>query len=86
MKIAIWEGKEIRGIIRILEVNCAPIRVCAKDDGKTVAEIASNEMVMGAVWEFYGFPLLVSQQNHSNLSFIALDNAHKGLNQMKGIF
>jgi hypothetical protein len=86
MKIGIWQGKEIRGIIRTLAVNCAPILVCSKDDGKTVTETASDEMVMGAVWEFCGFSLLVSQQNHSDLFFKVLDNAHKELNQMTAIF
>jgi len=44
-----WKGKEIRGMIRTLAVNCAPILVCSKDDGKTAAETASDEMVMEAV-------------------------------------
>jgi len=45
----IWQGKEICGMIRTLAVNCPPIQVCSEDDGKTEAETASNEMVMGAV-------------------------------------
>jgi hypothetical protein len=33
------------------------------DDGKTVAETASDEMVIGAVRALYEFSLLVSQQD-----------------------
>jgi len=75
MKRGSWQGKEIRGMIRSLAVNCAPILDCCKDDGKTPAETASDEMVMGAVWALCEFSLLVSQQNHSDLSLTALDDA-----------
>jgi len=44
-----WQGKEIHGMIRTVAANHAPILFCSKDDGKTVAEIASDQMVMGAV-------------------------------------
>ena len=73
-------------MIRTLAVNCAPILVCSKDDGKTAGETASNEMVMGAVWALCEFSLLVSQQNHSDLSLKALDDALKRFYQKKGIF
>jgi len=36
-------------MIRTLAVNRTPILVCCKDDGKTAAETASDEIVMGAV-------------------------------------
>jgi len=75
MKSGSWQGKEIRGMIRSLAVNCAPILDCCKDDGKTPAETASDEMVMGAVRALCEFSLLVSQQNHSDLSLTALDDA-----------
>jgi len=77
MKSSSWQGKEIRGMIRTLSVNCAPILDCSKDDGKTAVETASDEMVMGAVRALCEFSLLVSQQNHSDLSLTALDDARK---------
>jgi len=77
LKSGTWQGKEIRGMIRTLAVNCAPILDCCKDDGKPVAEKASDEMVMGAVLALCEFSLLVSQQNHSDLSLKALDDELK---------
>jgi len=73
-------------MIRTLAVNCAPIRVCSKVDGKTAAETASDEMVMGAVRALCEFSLLVGEQNHSDLSLNALDDAVKWFYQMKGVF
>jgi len=73
-------------MIKALAVNCAPIRVCSKDDGKTAAETASDEMVMGAVRALCEFSLLVSQQNHSDLSLNALDDVLKRFYQKKGVF
>jgi hypothetical protein len=70
-----WQGSEIWGMISTLLVNCAPIGDCSKDNGKTAAETTSNEMVMGAVGALCEFSLLVSQQNHSNLSLTPLHNA-----------
>jgi hypothetical protein len=77
MKSGCWKGKEIRGMIRTLAGNCAPILGCSQDAGATAAGAASDEMVMGAVREICEFSLLVSQQNHSDLSLAALDNALK---------
>jgi len=73
-------------MIRTLAVNFAPILDCSKDDGKTVAEKASDEMVMGAVRALCEFCLLVSQQNHSDLSLKAQDDTHKRFYQKKAIF
>jgi len=42
-----------------------------------MAETASDEMVMGAVWALCEFSRHVSQQNHSDLSLTALDDALK---------
>jgi len=56
-----WQGKEIWGMIRTLVVNCAPIVDCSQDAGKTAVEIASDEMVMGAVQALGEFSLHVSQ-------------------------
>jgi len=75
MKSSSWQGKEIQGIIRTLAANCASILHCSKDHGKTLAETASDDMVMGAVRALCEFSVLVSQQNHSDLSLTALDNA-----------
>jgi len=73
-------------MIRTLAVNCARILVCSTDDRKTAAETASDEMVIGAVRALCEFPLLVSQQHHSDLSLKALDDALKRFCQKKGIF
>jgi len=72
-------------MIRTLAMNCAPIHVCWKNDRKTAPQTASDEIVMGAVWALGEFSLLVSQQNHSDLSLKALDNAVKLFYQKKGI-
>jgi hypothetical protein len=69
-----WQGKEICGIIRILAVNWDPTLDCSKDEGKTVVENASSEMVMGAVWALCDICLLVPQQNQWDLSLKALDD------------
>jgi len=86
MKSGSWQGKEIWGMIRTLAVNCAPIHDCSQNAGKTPAETASDEMVMGAVWALCEFSLLVSQQNHPDLSLTALDNAPNRLYKKKGAF
>jgi hypothetical protein len=86
LKSGTWQGKEIHGMIRTLAVNCAPILDCSKDVGITATENASHEMVMGAVWALCEFALLVSQQNHSDLSLTVLDDTLKHLYQKKGIF
>jgi len=86
MNSSSWQGKEIRGMIRTLSVNCTPILDCSKDDGKTAAETASDEMVMGAVRALCEFSLLVSQQNHSDLSLTALDDELKRFYKKKGAF
>jgi hypothetical protein len=77
MKSRSWQGKEIWGMIRTLAVNCAHILYGSKDDGKTPAETTSDAMVMGAVQALCEVTLLVSQQNHSDLSLTALDDALK---------
>ena len=71
---------------RTLAVNCVPILVWSKNDGKTAAETASDEMVMGAVRALGDFSLLVSQQNHLDQSLNSLDDALKQFYQKKGIF
>jgi hypothetical protein len=73
-------------MIRTLAVSCDPILDCFKDDGNTAAVNASDEMVMGAVLASCEFSLLVSQQNHSDLSLTALDNALKQFYPEEGIF
>jgi len=51
-----------------------------------VAENASDEMVMGAVRALCELSVLVGQQNHSNQSLKALDDAMMGFCPKKGIF
>jgi len=60
MKISSWLGKEIRGMIRTLALNLTPIVDCSQDAGNTAAEIASDEIVMGAVQVFCEFSGVVS--------------------------
>jgi len=86
MKGGSWQGKEIRGMIRTLAVDCAPILDCSQDAGKTAAETASDEMVMGAMRALCEFCLLGSQQNHSDLSLTALDDALNRFHKMNGAF
>jgi hypothetical protein len=86
LKTGTWQDKEIRGMIRTLAVNSAPILDFSKDEGQTAAENASDEMVMEAVQALCEFSLLVSQQNHSDLSLEALDNALKRFYKKKGFF
>jgi len=71
-------------MLRTLAVNCAAILDCAQHVGNPAAETASNEMVMGAVWALCEYSLLVSQQNHSELSLAALDNAVRQFYKNKG--
>jgi len=86
MKSSSWQGKEIQGMIRTLAVNCAQILDCSQDAGKTAAETASDEIVMGAVRALCEFCLLVSQQNHSDLYLAALDDALKRFYKKNGAF
>jgi DNA-binding LacI/PurR family transcriptional regulator len=86
LKSGTLQGNKIRGKIRTVAVNCAPILVCTKNVGKTAVEIATNEMVLGAMQVLCEFSLLVSQQNHSDLSLTALDDAPNQFSQKKGIF
>ena len=64
-------------MIRTPAVNYPLILHCSKDDGRTAVESPSDEMVMGAVRALCEFSLLVSPQNHSDLSLTALDDAQK---------
>jgi hypothetical protein len=80
-----WQGKEIRGMIKTLAVNCAPILVSSKEYGKAAEVTASDEMIMGAVLSLCEFSQLASQQNHSDLFIKALDDALKRLYKEEGI-
>jgi hypothetical protein len=71
-------------MIRTLAVNCASVLDCSKNDRKTRAETASDEMVMGAVRALCEFSRFFSQQNHSDLSRAALDDALKRFYKKKG--
>jgi hypothetical protein len=77
MKSGSWQGKGIRGVIRTLALECAPIRDCSQNARKAAVDTASDEMVMGAVQALCEFSLLGRQQNHSDLSLAALDYALK---------
>jgi hypothetical protein len=67
----------IREMIRTRAVRRAAILDCFYDDGKAPAETASDQLVMGAVRALYEVSLLVSPQNHSDLSVTALSDALK---------
>ena len=86
MNSSSWYGKEIWGMIWTLAVNCALILDSSKNDVKTEAETTSDEMVMGEVQAWCEFSLLVSQQNHSDQSLTALDDALKRFYKNKGAF
>jgi hypothetical protein len=73
-------------LIRTLTVDYAPILVCSRDDCKTVAETAFDEMMMAVVQAYSEFSLLISEQNHSDLSLNTLDDALNPFYQQKGIF
>jgi len=73
-------------MIQTPAVDCAQILVFYKDDGNTAAEKPYNEMVMGAMRALCEFSLLVSQQNHSNVSLKALHDALKRFYKKEGIF
>jgi len=86
LKSGPWQGTEICEKIRSLAVNCTPLLVCSNDDGRTAAEMASDGMVMAASWACCESSLLVSQQNHSDISLRALHDALKRLYKTKGSF
>jgi hypothetical protein len=77
MKSSPYLGKAIQGMIRTVAGNCAPDLNCSKDDGNAGMQKNFEEIVMGAFWALCEFSLLVSQQNHSNLSLTALDDTLK---------
>jgi len=83
MKLSSWQGKEIRGIIRTLGVNCTLTLDSSNDDGKTAADRASDKLVLGAVRALCECSLLVSQQNHSDPSPTALDDTLNSLHMKK---
>jgi hypothetical protein len=86
MKCSSQQVKLILGMIRTLAVNCTVNLDCSKDDGKTAVETASDEMVEGAVQTLCEFTRLVSQQNYSNLSLRALDDALERVYWKQGVF
>jgi hypothetical protein len=86
LKSGCWQGKNIRGMIRRVAVNCHEILDCFQDAGTTAAETALDEMVMGAVQALCEFSLLVSQQNDSFLSLTGPDNAMQRCYKKKAAF
>jgi len=76
-------GNKIWGMIRKLATNLAPITDFSKNYSKPVVEAAFDEMSMVAVRALCENSLLVSLQNHSDLSIISLDDALKLLCQKK---
>jgi len=86
MKSISWQRTVIPGMIRTLAGNCATILDCFQNDWKTAVETTSEEMVMGAVWALCEFSRLVTQQNDSDLSLTALDDAQKRFHRKKGSF
>jgi hypothetical protein len=81
LKHSTWQGKEICGMIGTMAVNSSPILDCPQGAGTAAGENTSDEMVMGAVREFCDISVPVCQQNHSDLSLKAPDNALKQFSQ-----
>jgi len=75
----------IHGIHFGLDTTFCMLLACSKEDGKTVAENATNEIIMGALLAFCEFSLLVSQRNHSDLSLKAPDKSLTRFYHKKGI-
>lgn len=73
-------------MITIQVVNYTPTLDCSQDAGETGTETACDEIVMGAGWALCEFSLPVSQQNHTELSLTALDEALKRLYKKKSDF
>lgn len=69
-----WQGSEVWGICRKVAITCDPLSLSSNDNEKTVVGSALDEMVIGAVYILCEFSLLVSSQNHHDLSLKALDN------------
>jgi hypothetical protein len=46
LKTGTWQGEEKCGMIGTLAVNCAAILDSSKDNGKSAAEPASDEIAM----------------------------------------
>jgi len=86
LKSGSWQRIDIWGIIRTLAVNCTSNLGYSKDVRKTAAEVAFDEMVLGAVWVLCEFSQLVSPQIHSDQSLTALDYALKRFYKKKGAF
>jgi len=76
----------ICGMIKTLALDCTATLVCSKNEGKTVVEAASNEMLMGAVRVLCKFSLHVSQQHHSDLLLNAPDDVRKQISKKKSNF
>jgi len=55
-------------------ITCDPLIISCNDIEKSVVDAAFDEMVIGAVFVLCEFSLLVSSQNHHDLSLKALNN------------
>jgi len=86
LKSDTWQGKGMCGMIRTLALNRAPFLACSKDDGNTVVDTASDEIILAAVRALCDFSVLFSQQNRLDISLKELDNALKRWYQRKRIF
>jgi hypothetical protein len=60
LKNGSWHGKEIRQMLRILSVLCAPLP-SSDVAGKTISESASDTEVMNTIRVLIEFSLLASQ-------------------------
>jgi len=66
-------------------MDCATIPTCSKDNSKTADDTVSNNMVM-VVHTVCEFSLLVSHQNHSDVSIKVLNDELKWFYKKKGNF
>jgi hypothetical protein len=78
------QGKEIRGMVRTLAVDCVPILAGTMDE-TNADEISSDEEVMGTMRALSEFCLLISQQSHSDLSLTAFDDVLKQFYRLKSV-
>jgi len=69
--------KEIHAFIKTLAVNCPSNLPSSKDDRYTMAETATDVIVMGIPHAFCEFSLCVSEESQSDISLKALDDAMK---------
>jgi len=70
-----WEGNDIRGMVRTLVMNCHPFHLFPENHSNYIAEIPCTEIVVGVEPQMYKFSLSVSQYNYWDISLQLLVDA-----------